>query len=197
MNATMTELDPITDFSTLKMFGHLFDLQPGLEKRLKSVEHIAQKILELQLRPDPEDRTGPSKAAIEVMLKTELEQSLSFLFSPESPFWENYYARQHRVPNEKPAKDNLFAASPDEIRDEVRNRYPVFYTVLDALYYSEPSRHHEYMLIELSLQSYLEGIFLQQYGFLAESKIALSNASRLLGPIRAAGYLQYLLDVMR
>jgi hypothetical protein len=190
MNQNVSGLEAISSFSAIRMFGHLFDLHPGLEKRIQCVEDIAQELLRQQLAMHLP--IVVSQSIKEVMQKTELVQQLSVLFSPESTFWENYYARQHCASDANIERIDLFEASPDEIHQIARHRYPIFYTVLDALYYSKTIRHHEYSLIQLSMQAFLECLLLRHCGYETESDAMLAKAIQLMGPIHAPQYVHYL-----
>lgn len=186
----------LSRLSAIEMFGHLFDVHPVQLTRIQATEKLCQQILQDQLFRDVAPGGVGMRYPDKAVAFSELEQSLSGLFSSQSTFWERYYSRKSQR-TESCERDSILSESTiSEIMQVSRHCYPYFFTTIEAMYFSDGQRQPDYKLMLLSLQAVLTGLLLGISGYPALCKEHLTKALKLIGPMNAPVYRECVLDLL-
>ncbi len=190
----MQMIEEITSFSTIRMFGHLFDLPDPLRAVITPLECQCSQLLNCQLYEDllPEDDKHDDSMAI-VALST-LESSLSKIFNSHSEFWEQYYRRVTRRMHRLDSIATPYKSDETSFHNASRTRYPSFFVTLDVMHFVSKKNTEAYQLIQMTLQAYLKGLLMGAYGMNADKRTAMGQALRLIGPLHLPEFRKKLIQ---
>jgi len=194
--AVQKMIDEITTFSSVRMFGHLFDVTSSQVSTFAHIEQQCQQILSSQLQGDLLSGTGETEGAEDLIRQSALEASLSRIFSGYSDFWEQYYRRINRRNHSTEPAPCPCDATDSMFQSAARVRYPHFFVLLDVMQYADQKHGEAYQLIQMSLQAYLKGLLLSACERIDEMREAMAQALKLIGPLHAPDFRKVLVSVL-
>jgi hypothetical protein len=159
-----------------------------MENSLLEIENLCRSLTHFQLSQLEAEQYSEADRFSWSMTKSKTEQNLAKIFSFQSPFWEKYYGRLNYLSKDSLLFEEDTPVSTETIHEISKCQFPYFYTVLDAMYFIDGNLPSAYLLLELSLQTFLEGIILKKFDFIKEGDQVLSNALQFLGHLPAKSY---------
>ena len=196
------KLDHIIGFSHLEMFGHLFQVHPIVESKLREAEQCSSRILRLAV---DSILAGLEQEATSVVYNTillsEHEQSFAAVFRPASRFWSIYYSRMPRTQVVYKAEVEQESGDLYRFRKKVDALLGAFYIGLDAMYHASGRSGVEYELLIQSLKSYLAASVHHVIADATDAEREYQTALKLIGPMsvrkyhsQVSGHLQELIQ---